>query len=327
MTASQQPAVLATGLTKRFGDVLAVHELDLRVPAGCVYGFLGPNGAGKTTTVRILATLLRPDEGSAYVLGYDVARQSGAVREHISLTGQFAALDTDLTGRENLRLIARLHGHRTRAARERAEELLAAVELTDAASRPVKGYSGGMLRRLDIAAALTTRPQVLFLDEPTTGLDPVNRARVWQVIRSLAADGTSILLTTQYLEEADHLAERIAVIDHGRLIAEGSPAELKAAAGPGALHLHLADPAQRESAARVLAEALGSPVRPAAAPDGLAVSAPDPANAAAAVTALAAAGIAVSSFALRQPSLDEVFLTLTGAAPAAAAAPTAGSIR
>ncbi len=224
-------AIDATGLVKAFGRERAVDGLELAVSQGAVYGLLGPNGAGKTTTIRMLATLLRPDAGSARVLGHDVVREADAVRGQVSLTGQFASVDEDLTGRENLVFLARLHGYRRPQAKQRAAELLEAFDLAEAASRTVKSYSGGMRRRLDIAASLVVRPELLFLDEPTTGLDPRSRDHVWQIVRTLAARGTTVLLTTQYLDEADRLADRIAVIDHGKVIAEGTPAELKDSLG------------------------------------------------------------------------------------------------
>lgn len=311
MTTATNLAVHASALSKSFGPNRAVDSLDLAVPAGCVYGFLGPNGAGKTTTVRILATLLRPDSGSARVLGYDVVHQPDRVRELISLTGQFAALDDDLTARENLLVLGRLLGHRPAAARERAAELLDAFDLAAAADRPVKTHSGGMRRRLDIAASLIATPRLLFLDEPTTGLDPASRNQVWELIRALAAAGTSVLLTTQYLDEADRLAARIAVIDHGRLIAEGTPDELKAATGAGALRIRLAGPGRRDDAARLLTQALDLPVH-GEGPAALSVPGAAAQQAATALAELARVGIPIAGFTHDQPNLDEVFLALTG---------------
>ncbi len=305
-------AIEAVGLVKRFGATPAVDGLDLQVRQGSIYGLLGPNGAGKTTTVRLLATLLAPDAGRATVLGYDLVQASREVRRRIALTGQFASVDEDLGGRENLRLLARLQGHGRAAARDRAETLLRAFDLEDAARREVRTYSGGMRRRLDIAASLIVVPDLLFLDEPTTGLDPVSRSQVWDVVRQLSAAGTTVLLTTQYLEEADRLADRIAVIDRGHVIAEGTSAELKASVGTSVLHLRLADPAQRDAAMALLAARLGANLHPAADPHALAVQLDDPAAAAPALAALAPAGIAVTGYALGQPSLDEVFLALTG---------------
>lgn len=313
---SASPAIVARGLTKRFGDLVAVNGIDLDVPRGMIFAILGPNGAGKTTLLRMLATLLRPDGGSAAVMGHDLAAAPRAVRGVIAMTGQFASLDEDLTGRENLILLARLWGFRGRAARDRAEELLAAFDLAEAARRQVKDYSGGMRRRLDIAASLVVTPGLLFLDEPTTGLDPKARAGVWAMIRGLSEAGVTVLLTTQYLDEADQLAGRIAVIDHGRKIAEGTSRELKAATGAGVLHVTLADPAQGGAAAALLGERLGAAVQASAEGARLAVAAA-PEEASAAVAALLGRGIALTDFALGQPSLDEVFFALTGA-PASA---------
>ncbi|GAA1967731.1 ATP-binding cassette domain-containing protein [Catenulispora subtropica] len=315
MTPASDLAVHAVGLTKDFKGTRAVDGLDLAVPAGCVYGFLGPNGAGKTTTVRMLATLLRPDAGTAAVLGHDVTRDPEAVRARIALTGQFAALDDDLTGAENLRVLARLLGHRPEPAAGRAAELLSAFGLDEAAGKPVKTYSGGMRRRLDVAASLIVTPELLFLDEPTTGLDPASRNQVWDVVRTLAAQGTTVLLTTQYLDEADQLADRLAVIDHGRLIAEGTPGELKAATGTGALHIRLVEPHRRDDVAHLLAARLDAPPRLDGDPAALTMTALEPGRALAVLTELEQAGVALASFALEQPSLDEVFLTLTGHTP------------
>jgi ABC-2 type transport system ATP-binding protein len=305
-------AIEAEGLVKAFGATPAVAGVDLRVRVGSIYGLLGPNGAGKTTMVRLLATLLRPDAGRARVLGYDVVREPEEVRRRISLTGQFASVDEDLTGAENLVLLARLLGFSRGQAKARAAELLAAFDLSDAARRQVKAFSGGMRRKLDVAASILRTPDLLFLDEPTTGLDPRSRGEVWELIRLLVAGGTTVLLTTQYLEEADQLADRIAVVDHGRVIAEGTSAELKASVGTGVLHVRLADPAQRDAARALLAAALGDPVHDAPDPRALAAQVSDPDRAARALAALAAAGVAVSDFSLGQPSLDEVFFALTG---------------
>ncbi len=304
-------AIEASGLVKSFGDVRAVDGVDLAVRTGSVYGVLGPNGAGKTTTIRMLATLLAPDEGTARVLGHDIVREGDAVRSLVSLTGQLASVDEDLTGRENLILIGRLLGLKRAGAKARATELLQAFDIEEAAGRLVKNYSGGMRRRLDIAASLVVTPELMFLDEPTTGLDPRSRNQVWDIIRALAGGGTTILLCTQYLEEADQLAEGIAVIDHGRVIAEGTPSQLKASVGSGALHVRLLDPAQRPEAERVLARELGS-VRREPDPAALSVQCPDPDRGAEAVAELSRAGVRVGSFSLAQPSLDEVFLALTG---------------
>ena len=305
-------AVEASGLVKTFGTTRAVDGIDLAVPTRSVYGFLGPNGAGKTTTLRMLATLLRPDAGHARVLGHDIVRQADAVRSQVSLTGQYASVDEDLTGRENLLLLARLLGYRRAAAKRRAAELLDAFDLTQASGRLVNTYSGGMRRRLDIAASIVVTPQVLFLDEPTTGLDPRSRNQLWELIRGLASGGTTVLLTTQYLDEADQLADRIAVIDHGHLIAEGTPGQLKASIGAGTLRVRLRDPDQRPQAQHTLTQALEVPVRLDADPAGLSARAADPQRATHALGELSGAGITLSDFALGQPSLDEVFLALTG---------------
>jgi ABC-2 type transport system ATP-binding protein len=305
-------AVQASGLVKGFGDTRAVDGIDLMVPSGSVYGLLGPNGAGKTTTIRMLATLLRPDRGTARVLGYDVQRAADAVRSRISLTGQFASVDDDLTGRENLVLLARLLGHSRAQAKTRADELLNAFGLTDAADRLVKTFSGGMRRRLDIAASIVVTPELLFLDEPTTGLDPKSRNQVWEIVRTLVARGTTVLLTTQYLDEADQLADRIAVIDHGELIAEGTSGELKASVGSGTLRVRLRDRGQRPQAQRALAEVLGADVQLDSDPASLSARVADPDAVGHALAELSRSDITVTEFAVGQPSLDEVFLALTG---------------
>jgi ABC-2 type transport system ATP-binding protein len=304
-------AIEATGLVKTFGETRAVDGVDLAVPSGSVYGVLGPNGAGKTTTIRMLATLIRPDAGTARVLGHDILEAPDEVRGVVSLTGQLASVDEDLTGRENLILIGRLLGLKRAAAKERAVELLEAFGLADAAARLVKNYSGGMRRRLDIAASIVVTPQLMFLDEPTTGLDPRSRNQVWDIIRMLVAGGTTILLCTQYLEEADQLAEGIAVIDHGKVIAEGTPAQLKASVGSGSLHVRLLDPEQRPEAEQVLARELGT-VHLEPDPAALSVQCADGDRGAEAVAALSRAGVGIADFSLGQPSLDEVFLALTG---------------
>ena len=304
-------AIEATGLVKTFGETRAVDGVDLAVPSGSVYGVLGPNGAGKTTTIRMLATLIRPDAGTARVLGHDILEAPDEVRGVVSLTGQLASVDEDLTGRENLILIGRLLGLKRAAAKERAVELLEAFGLADAATRLVKHYSGGMRRRLDIAASIVVTPQLMFLDEPTTGLDPRSRNQVWDIIRMLVAGGTTILLCTQYLEEADQLAEGIAVIDHGKVIAEGTPAQLKASVGSGSLHVRLLDPEQRPEAEQVLARELGT-VHLEPDPAALSVQCADGDRGAEAVAALSRAGVGIADFSLGQPSLDEVFLALTG---------------
>ena len=296
---------------KSFGSVRAVDGVDLAVRSGSVYGVLGPNGAGKTTTIRMLATLLRPDAGSARVLGHDILHEADAVRGLVSLTGQLASVDEDLSGRENLILLGRLLGLKRTHAKTRAGELLEAFGLADAAGRLVKHFSGGMRRRLDIAASLVVTPQLMFLDEPTTGLDPRSRNQVWDIIRALVAEGTTILLCTQYLDEADNLADGIAVIDHGRVIAEGTPGQLKASVGSGALHVRLLDPEQRPEAERVLERELGS-VHLEPDPAALSASCADADRAAEAVAALSRSSVRIGSFSLGQPTLDEVFLALTG---------------
>ena len=304
-------AIDVSGLVKSFGDTRAVDGVDLAVSTGSVYGVLGPNGAGKTTTIRMLSTLLRPDAGSARVLGHDIVAEADQVRGLISLTGQMASVDEELTGHENLVLLGRLLGLRWRTARGRATDLLDAFGLSDAAGRLVKHYSGGMRRRLDIAASIVVKREVMFLDEPTTGLDPRSRNQVWDIVRAMAAEGTTILLCTQYLDEADQLADGIAVIDRGRVIAEGTPSQLKASVGSGALHVRLMDPAQRGDAERLLARDL-SAVHLESDPAALSAPCADGDRAAEAVAALSRAGIRVASFSLGQPSLDEVFLALTG---------------
>ena len=311
MTTHPTLAIEANGLVKTFGDIRAVDGVDLAVRSGSIYGVLGPNGAGKTTTIRMLATLLSPDSGSARVLGHDIVAEADAVRARVSLTGQLASVDEDLTGHENLILLGRLLGLKHAQAKVRATELLDAFGLADAAGRLVKHYSGGMRRRLDIAASIVVTPQLMFLDEPTTGLDPRSRNQVWAIIRALVAEGTTILLCTQYLDEADQLADGIAVIDHGRVIAEGTPGQLKASVGSGALQVRLLDPQQRPDAERALAGALGAVYLEA---DPAALSAPcaDGDRAAEALAQLARAGVRIAGFSLGQPSLDEVFLALTG---------------
>ena len=313
-------AIETEGLVKVFGETRAVDGIDLQVRTGTVYGVLGPNGAGKTTTIRMLATLLRPDAGTARVLGHDVVAEADAVRASMSLTGQFASVDDELTGRENLVLLGRLLGHPSRPARQRAGELLEAFGLAEAGDRLVREYSGGMRRRLDIAASIVVPPRLLFLDEPTTGLDPRSRNQVWDIVRVLVAEGTTVLLTTQYLDEADQLADRIAIIDHGRVISEGTCAELKASVGTGALHVRVAEPDQRPSAERILIESLQVPVHREADPAALTARAPDADTVAAALVELSSAGIGLAEFSLGQPSLDEVFLTLTGHPAEASAA-------
>jgi ABC-2 type transport system ATP-binding protein len=310
LDATASPAIRARGMVKRFGSLIAVDGIDLDVPRGTIFAVLGPNGAGKTTLLRMLATLARPDGGEATVMGHDLRADPDGVRGAISMTGQFASLDEDLTGRENLVMLARLWGFPVRAAKERAAELLAAFDLSEAGGKQVKAYSGGMRRRLDIAASLVVTPGLLFLDEPTTGLDPSARAGVWTLIKGLAASGVTILLTTQYLEEADQLASRIAVIDHGRKIAEGTSRELKAQTGSGVLHVTpAADP---ERAAAALGRVAGLPAQRSAEGAELSVPVPDAARAHAMLAALMAEGVEVADFRMGQPTLDEVFFALTG---------------
>ncbi len=321
-------AIEAHGLSKAFGENVAVNGVELSVPRGTVFGFLGPNGAGKTTTIRILATLLHPDSGTARVFGHDVLHEAAAVRERVSLTGQFASVDNELTGRENLVLFARLLGHSWKGARARAAELLDSFGLAESGRRQVGSLSGGMRRRLDIAASLVERPDLLFLDEPTTGLDPRSRRQVWEIVRAIVAEGTTVLLTTQYLDEADQLADRIGVIADGKLIADGTSGELKASIGSGSLRVRLIDPVRRQEAQEVLSRELHIPIGlesdPAALSGRLASTNGGhevAAGVARAVAELSSSGITVSELALAQPSLDEVFLALTGG-PAGASAET-----
>jgi daunorubicin resistance ABC transporter ATP-binding subunit len=301
----------AHDLRKRFGATVALDGIDLEVPAGSILGVLGPNGAGKTTAVRILTTLSIPDGGSARVAGHDVVGDAAAVRRNIGVTAQDATLDEVLTGRENLVMIGRLGGLTRSQARARASDLLAQFELVDAADRVLRGYSGGMRRRLDLAAGLLTRPPVLFLDEPTTGLDPTSRVRMWDVIRGLVADGVTLLLTTQYLDEADELADRIVVIDHGRVIAGGTAAELKTQVGGARLELTLSEP--NAVAASAIAPFVAGQVH--VSHDGRRLRAPVRSTAGLASTvvrALDEAGVSVDDVELHQPSLDDVFFALTG---------------
>ncbi|MEU7136181.1 ATP-binding cassette domain-containing protein [Streptomyces sp. NPDC046261] len=309
-------AVLSEGLRKRFGDVRALDGFDLAVPEGTVCGLLGPNGAGKTTAVRLLTTLVTPDAGTARVAGHDVVREAAAVRRAIGVTGQATAVDMDLSGRENLRLFGRLRRLPPAAARERAEALLERFDLTGAADRSARAYSGGMRRRLDLAASMLTRPPVLFLDEPTTGLDPASREEIWRAVRELADAGTTVLLTTQYLEEADRLADDIVLVDRGRATVRGTPAELKARIGAHA-EVVVADDGALPGAAVVLHALTGA--RPALDPVRRVVGAAvtDPAlTLPYLVRELDAAGVPVVDAALRQPTLDEVFLRLTAPTPA-----------
>jgi oleandomycin transport system ATP-binding protein len=305
-------AIEAEGLVKTFGKVRALDGIDMVAREGAVFGLLGPNGAGKTTAIRILSTLLRPDSGRASVGGYDVVRQSSEVRKLIGLTGQYAAVDEQLTGQENLYMIGRLLGYSARDARGRAKELLASFDLAEAGGKLVKTYSGGMRRRLDLAASLVGRPRFLYLDEPTTGLDPRSRIELWGMIRDLVAGGTTVLLTTQYLDEADRLADEIVVIDHGRVIAAGTPQQLKARVGGQVLQAQPVNPTDLEATEKILAgfDAGDDGVHN----DGQTVSVTiaDRTALSRAVRELDDAGIAIDDLSLRRPSLDEVFLALTG---------------
>jgi len=305
-------AIETNGLTKIYGDTRAVDGVDLAIPRGGVHGFLGPNGAGKTTTIRMLATLIRPDAGSARVLGFDTEREADEVRSRVSLTGQFASVDEDLPGRDNLRLLAKLYGYSSAAAAARADELLEAFGLTGAAGRQVKKYSGGMRRRIDIAASIVVTPELLFLDEPTTGLDPRSRNEVWDVVRAMVDFGTTVLLTTQYLDEADQLADRISVIDHGKVIAEGTSTELKASVGSGTVHVRVMHRDDRPTAKDILARELATEIEEANDPQLLVANVTDTGRVTRALTSLEDSGIALAQFSLGQPTLDEVFLALTG---------------
>ncbi|OIH99383.1 MULTISPECIES: ATP-binding cassette domain-containing protein [unclassified Curtobacterium] len=307
-------AVEATGLVKTFGTNRAVDGVDLRVEAGTVYGVLGPNGAGKTTTISMLATLLRPDAGQARVFGHDVVREAQTVRSLIGVTGQYASVDETLSATENLVVFSRLLGLSRAESRRKSTELLERFGLTEAASRPLKAFSGGMRRRLDLAASLIAQPPLIFLDEPTTGLDPRTRSQMWDTIRELVATGSTVLLTTQYLDEADQLADRIAVIDRGRVVAEGTGDELKASIGTASLQLRLADAdADRlDTASALVARVLGSPA--VASPEGSRLTAPmaDPDRVTDLLVAFREAGISLAEISVQKPTLDEVFLTITG---------------
>jgi len=305
-------AIETVGLAKSFGGTRALAGVDLAIREGSVYGLLGPNGAGKTTTIRILTTLIRPTGGSATVLGHDVVREAKQVRRKVSLTGQYASVDEDLTGHENLVLVGRLLGLSWKTSKQRAEQLLEAFGLLDAGGRQVRTYSGGMRRRVDIAASLVVVPEVLFLDEPTTGLDPRSRNQVWELVRQIAAQGTTVLLTTQYLEEADRLAERMAVIDHGRVIAEGTSRDLKSSIGTNSLRVRLGSADARPRALELVTSIVGEGVLPGQEPLEITARVESQTQAARVLVALGEASIEIAQFAVGDPSLDEVFLALTG---------------
>lgn len=318
-TATYQPtaaewAIEAKGIVKVFGKHRAVDGVDLAIPKGTVYGFLGPNGAGKTTVIRVLATLLKPDGGSAKIFGHDLSKEGDKIRSRISLTGQYASIDEDLTGMENLVMMARLMGYGRKDSKLRATELLTAFGLEEAAKRQVKNYSGGMRRRIDIAASIVVTPDLLFLDEPTAGLDPRSRNQVWDIIRALVGSGTTVMLTTQYLDEADQLADRIAVINKGKIIAEGTSSELKASVGTGTLNIRLSNHEDRPRTMEILEAKLGVPVHPGSDSASLTAQMNDSFLVADALSELSHNRIAVSDFSFGRPSLDEVFLTLTGQA-------------
>ena len=328
MTTSTSPSTLAVraeGLVKVFGDNRAVDGVDLAVDAGTVYGVLGPNGAGKTTTINMLATLMRPDAGRAEIFGHDVSREPNVVRQLIGVTGQFASVDETLSATENLMIFGRLLGLTRSEAKRKAEDLLERFSLTDAARRPLKKFSGGMRRRLDLAASLLAQPPLIFLDEPTTGLDPRTRGQMWDTIRELVATGSTVLLTTQYLDEADQLADRIAVIDHGRVVAEGTADDLKASVGTSSLILRMSDPADVDDALRAIAQVLG--VRGTLSPEAARITAPmsDPDRVTDLLITLREAGIHLTEMSVQKPTLDEVFLTITGR-PADAAATDSASV-
>ncbi len=305
-------ALEADGLVKVFGTNRAVDGVDLQVRAGTVYGVLGPNGAGKTTTINMLATLLRPDSGTGRIFGHDVVREPHIVRQLIGVTGQFASVDETLSANENLMIFSRLLGLSRTEARAKAADLLDRFGLTEAARRPLKDFSGGMRRRLDLAASLIAQPPLIFLDEPTTGLDPRTRGQMWDTIRELVRTGSTVLLTTQYLDEADQLADRIAVIDRGRVVAEGTADELKASVGTSSLQLRVRDSADTEDALRIIERALG--VRGALSPEASRITAPmaDADRIADLLITLREAGIHLAEMSVQKPTLDEVFLTITG---------------
>ncbi len=305
-------AIVVENLRKSYGKVEVLKGIHLKVEQGKLLALLGPNGAGKTTTIRILATLLKPDSGTAFIFNHNVVKEPEAVQRRVSLTGQFASVDEDLTGMENLVMIARLLGFSWAQAKARGQELLDAFDLTEAADRQVKHYSGGMRRRIDIAASIVIAPDILFLDEPTTGLDPRSRRQVWDIVNKLLKAGTTVLLTTQYLEEADYLADRVVIIDQGMIIADGTLEELKNSVGSGTLHVRLHDANQRPQAQQIIAQILNSEVYLSNDPTALSASVSEPDRVASILMQFAQAGIGINNFSLGQPSLDEVFLALTG---------------
>lgn len=311
-TSTTDWAVEAEGLVKVFGDNRAVDGVDLLVRSGTVYGVLGPNGAGKTTTINMLATLMRPDGGTGRIFGHDVVKEPHIVRQLIGVTGQFASVDETLSANENLMIFARLLGLSRAEARAKSVDLLERFGLSDAAKRPLKNFSGGMRRRLDLAASLLAQPPLIFLDEPTTGLDPRTRGQMWDTIRELVSTGSTVLLTTQYLDEADQLADRIAVIDRGKVVAEGTADELKASVGTSSLQLRLADPADTADALRAIEGVLG--VQGTLSPEASRITAPmaDPDRIADLLITLRDAGIHLTEMSVQKPTLDEVFLTITG---------------
>ncbi|MGA0566725.1 ATP-binding cassette domain-containing protein [Rathayibacter sp. KR2-224] len=311
-TTAAEWAIEAHGLVKTFGDNRAVDGVDLLVRPGTVYGVLGPNGAGKTTTISMLATLLKPDAGTATVFGHDVIREAQIVRQLIGVTGQYASVDETLSATENLVIFSRLLGLGRAESRQKAAELLERFGLTDAAKRPLKKFSGGMRRRLDLAASLIAQPPLIFLDEPTTGLDPRTRGQMWDTIRELVSTGSTVLLTTQYLDEADQLADRIAVIDRGRVVAEGTADELKASVGTASLQLRIEDPADTDDTLRAIEQVLGVPG--SLTPEAARITAPmaDPDRVTDLLVMLREAGIHLTEMSVQKPSLDEVFLTITG---------------
>ncbi|MCE9598097.1 MAG: ATP-binding cassette domain-containing protein [Spirochaetia bacterium] len=305
-------AIETIGLVKKFGETRALDGINLKIQQGSVYGLLGPNGAGKTTTIRILATLLKPTEGKATVLGQDVVREAASVRARVGLTGQYASVDEELTGHENLVLIGRLLGLSWKAANVRSAELLSAFGLSDAATRLARTYSGGMRRRIDIAAGLVFTPEIVFLDEPTTGLDPRSRSQVWDIVRAIAAQGTTVLLTTQYMEEADRLADRLAVIDHGRVIAEGTSQDLKSSVGASTLRVRLYNAEDRAAAETKLTQSMALEILPGNDPLSFVANIAREAQIPEIFQTLSGDGIRLAEFATGQPSMDDVFFALTG---------------